>query len=163
MIPGWGEISILGIFSKSPNVMGMSQCDSTWGPNGGAMKIFEVLGCFREKYWKVILVKNEWRRGGEKFEVWGCFPSFLKVVRMWLFDSILGRDSAAMKIFGVLGRLREKYWKWFWWQINDRGMGRNLNFRDILKVPLRWWECNHVIGPWILILELWRSLGFWVF
>ena len=50
MTAGWGEITILGIFESSFNVVGMLLCDSTLGPDGGAKKIFGVFGCFREKY-----------------------------------------------------------------------------------------------------------------
>ena len=144
-------------------------CFRTLGLNGGVMNIFWVLVCFREKYWKVILVKNEWPQGGEKFkfgnnfkvalrwwefnyvivlwvlivelrrsfEFWafkrevlkvvlvknewpqggekfqfsGYFPSLLKVVGMWLCDSTLGPNGGAMKIFWVLVCFREKYLK----------------------------------------------------
>ena len=48
-------------------------------------------------------------------------------------------------------------------KINDRRVGRNLNFGDIFKVALRWWECNYVIVLKILVVELLSVFGFWVF
>ena len=56
--------------------MGMWLCDKTFGPDGPVMKIFEVLGCFREKYWKVILGKNEWSRDGGNFNFGDIFKHF---------------------------------------------------------------------------------------
>ena len=152
-----------GYFQSCLNVMGMWLCDSTLGPDGPVMKIFEVLGCFREKYWTVILVKNEWPRGGEKLQFGGYFQSCVTVVGMWLCDSISGPDCGSVKNFGVLVCSREKYWKWSCWKMNNRGVGRNFNLEDIFKVSLRWWECDYVIVFWVLIVELWRTLEFWVF
>ena len=42
-------------------------------------------------------------------------------------------------------------------------MGRNCNFGNIFKVPLRWWECDYVIVLWVLIVERLRPFEFLVF
>ena len=214
------KLQLWEYFESGLKVVGMWLCDRTLGPDGWAMKIFGVLWCLGEKYWKVILVKNEWTwggenfefygffkvafklwecdymivlcvlmvqlwrtfefwvfsievlkvilvknewpRGGEKFEFWGYFQSCLKVVGMWLCDSTLGPNGGAMKIFGVLRCFREKYWKVILMKMNDRGVGRTFNCGCILKVALRWWECDYVIVLWVVMVELWRSFEFWV-
>ena len=121
---------------------------STLGPYGGALKIFWVLGCFREKSWKVNLVIYEWSRVGQNLQFLGWFQTCLKIVGIWLCDTTLGTDCAAMKILGIFGSLREKYWKWFLWKFNDRRVGRNFNFGNVLVL-------------WVLRVELWRSFEFW--
>ena len=136
-------------------------CDSTLGRNGWVMKIFWVLGCFRKKYWEVILVKKEWPRGGEKLEFWEYFQSCLKVVWMWQCDSTLDRDCGAVEMFWVLGVLERSFEKWFWWKMNDRGVGRNFNYGNIFEVAWRWWECDYVTVLWVLMVELWRPMEFW--
>ena len=152
-----------GYFQSLLKVVGMSLCDSTFGSNGGAMKIFGVLVCFIEKYWKVILVKNEGPRSGEKFESWEHFQSCLKVVEcdyvfvLWVLMVELRRS---FDFWGVLERGIEN---WFWWKMNDRGVGRNFNFENMFKVGWRWWECDCLIGLWLLIVEPWISFEFWVF
>ena len=46
--------------------------------------------------------------------------------------------------------------------MNDRRVGRNFNFENILKVCLRWWECDYVLVLWVLMVELRGSLEFCV-
>ena len=125
-------------------------CDSTLGPDGWAMKIFWVLGCFSEKYWKVILVKNEWPWGGEKFQFGGYFQSCLNVMGMWLYYSTLGPDGPVMKIFEVLGCFREKYWKVILVKNEWSRDGGKFQFwgyfQSCLKV-VGMWLCDSILGP----------------
>ena len=130
--------------------MGMWLCDSTLGPDGAVMKIFEVLGCFIEKYWKMILVKNEWSRDGGKFQFWGYFQSYLNVMGMWLCDSTFGPDAAVMKIFEVLVCFREKYWKVIFVKNELPRGGEKLQFWEYFQSFLKvvgMWLCDSILGP----------------
>ena len=120
-------------------------CNRTLGPNGGAMKIFWVLGCFGEKFWKGILVKMNDSGVGRYFNFGDMFKVALRwwecsyVIVLWILIVVRWRS---FRFWGVLERSIEK---WFWWKMNDRGMGRNLSFGNISKVALRW--CDRTLGP----------------
>ena len=146
---GGEKFQFWGYFQSCLKVVWMWLCDSTLGPDGAGMTIFWVWLCLREKYWKVILVKNEWLRGGEKFQFGEHFQSCLKVVGMWLYDGTLGPDCGAVNIFRVLGGLErslesdfaEKWMTAGWGEIWFFGY-----FPSCLKVVgMR--LCNSTLGP----------------
>ena len=123
------------------------------------------------KFWCVLERSIEkwfwWKmnnpRVGRNFHVGDIFKVALRwwecdyVIVLWVTMMQLWRS---LEFWCVLERSIEK---WFWWKMNDPGVGRNFNLGDILKVALRWWECEYVIVFGVLMVKLWRTLEFWVF
>ena len=158
----WGgeKFQFGGYFQSCLNQVWMWLCYSTLGPDGLAMMIFGVLGCFREMYWKVILLKNDWPQDGEKLQFWEYFQSCLKVVGMWLCDRTLGPYGWAMKIFGVLWCFGENYWRVIFMKNEWTWGGENFEFYGFFKVALKLWEYDNMIVLCVLTVQLWRSFQF---